>query len=85
MDNACNGNGDCGGNRKVRRIIALKEQTIEKLIEYKKSIVSNVVTGQLDVRNYEILETDDNIKLEEFANISEDNKETISEVEYANN
>lgn len=69
----------------INRIIALKEQTIEKLIEYKKSIVSNVVTGQLDVRNYKFKETDDNIELEGFANISMGDKEIISEVEYANN
>ncbi len=70
---------------KINKSIDYKNLLINKLKEYKKALISYAVTGQIDVRNYEILETDDNIKLEEFANISEDNKETISEVEYANN
>lgn len=70
---------------KINEIILQKERIITKLIEYKTSLISNAVTGQIDVRDYEIPEIDDDIDLEEIENISEDDTETISEVEYANN
>ena len=70
---------------KINEIILQKEQIIIKLIEYKTSLISNAVTGQIDVRDYEIPKTDDDVDLEEIENISEYDTETISEVEYANN
>ncbi len=70
---------------KINEIILQKEQIITKLIEYKTSLISNAVTGQIDVRDYEIPKTDDDVDLEEIENFSEDDTETISEVEYANN
>ena len=69
----------------INKTIQNKKLLIEKLEEYKKNLISFAVTGQIDVRDYEFSETDDNIDLEEFENISEDDIETISEVEYANN
>lgn len=69
----------------INKSIQNKKILIEKLVEYKTSLISNAVTGQIDVRDYEIPKTDDNIDLEEIENISEDDTETISEVEYANN
>ena len=67
------------------KIIKNKENIIQKLEEYKKSLISFAVTGQIDVRDYEIPKIDDDIDLENIENISEDDTETISEVEYANN
>lgn len=69
----------------INKSIQNKKLLIEKLEEYKKNLISFAVTGQIDVRDYEFSETDDNIDLEEFENISEDDIETMSEVEYANN
>ncbi len=69
----------------INRLIAIKKDLIEKLEEYKKSLISFAVTGQIDVRDYEIPKIDDDIDLENIENISEDDTETISEVEYANN
>lgn len=68
----------------INKSIQNKKLLIEKLEEYKKNLISFAVTGQIDVRDYEFSETD-NIELEEFENISKDDTETISEVEYANN
>lgn len=70
---------------KINKSIDYKNLLINKLEEYKKALISYAVTGQIDVRDYEFSETDNNIDLEEFENISEDDIETISEVEYANN
>lgn len=70
---------------KINEIILQKEQIITKLIEYKTSLISNAVTGQIDVRDYEIPKINDVVDLEEIENISEDDTEIISEVEYANN
>ncbi len=70
---------------KFNKLIDKQVILIEKLEEYKKVLISNAVTGQIDVRDYEIPETDDNINLEETDIISEDDIETINEVEYANN
>ena len=70
---------------KINEIILQKERIITKLIEYKTSLISNAVTGQIDVRDYEIPEIDDDTDLEEIENIAEDDTKTISEVEYANN
>ena len=70
---------------KINKIILQKERIIEKLVEYKTSLISNAVTGQIDVRDYEIPKTDDDVDFEEIENFSEDDTETISEVEYANN
>lgn len=69
----------------IEKIIDNKNSLIRKLEEYKKTLISFAVTGQIDVRDYEIPETDDNIDLEEIENISEDDTVIISEVEYANN
>ncbi len=69
----------------IEKIINNKTSLIIKLEEYKKSLIALAVTGQIDVRDYEIPKTDDNVDLEEIENISEDDTETISEVEYANN
>ena len=62
-----------------------KNSLISKLEEYKKNLISFAVTGQIDVRDYEISATDDNIKLEEIENLSENGTEAMGEVEYANN
>ena len=69
----------------INKSIQNKKILIEKLEEYKKNLISYAVTGQIDVRDYEIPKTDDDVDLEEIKNISEDDTETISEVEYANN
>lgn len=69
----------------IEKIINNKNALISKLKEYKNTLISNAVTGQIDVRDYEIPATINNIDLEEFENISEDDKETLNEVEYANN
>ena len=69
---------------KLDTIIKQKKILIDKLQEYKKNLISNAVTGQIDVRDYEIPATDDNIDLDEIENLSEDDTEIISEVEYAN-
>lgn len=69
----------------INKLIENKNNLINKLEEYKKSLISFAVTGQIDVRDYEIPKTDDDVDLEEIENISEDDTETISEVEYANN
>ena len=71
--------------KEFEKLIILKQNSIKKLEEYKKNLISFAVTGQIDVRDYEISETDDNIELEEIENFSEDDTEVISEVEYANN
>lgn len=76
LDEICDEINNCNDKR---------AQLINKLEEYKKTLISNAVTGQIDVRDYEIPATNDNIDLEEFENISEDDKETLNEVEYANN
>lgn len=70
---------------KINKSIDNKNTLIDRLEEYKKTLISYAVTGQIDVRDYEFSETDDNIDLDEIENISEDDTETISEVEYANN
>ncbi len=70
---------------KINKSIDNKNTLIDRLEEYKKTLISYAVTGQIDVSDYEFLETNDNIELEEFENISKDDTETISEVEYANN
>lgn len=72
-------------NQFINKSIQNKKTLINTLKEYKKNLISFAVTGQIDVRDYEIPKTDDNIDLEEIENISEDDTETISEVEYANN
>ena len=69
----------------IEKIINNKNSLIIKLEEYKKSLIALTVTGQIDVRDYEIPKIDDDIDLEEIENISEDDTEIISEVEYANN
>ena len=69
----------------INKSIQNKKILIEKLEEYKKNLISYAVTGQIDVRDYEIPKIDDDVDLEEIKNISEDDTETISEVEYANN
>lgn len=69
----------------INKLIENKNNLINKLEEYKKSLISFAVTGQIDVRDYEIPKTDDDVDLEEIENIYEDATETISEVEYANN
>ena len=69
----------------INKLIENKNNLINKLEEYKKSLISFAVTGQIDVRDYEIPKTDDDVDLEEIENFSEDATETISEVEYANN
>ena len=69
----------------INKSIQNKKLLIEKLEEYKKNLIALTITGQLDVRDYEISVTDDKIDLDEIENISEDDTETISEVEYANN
>lgn len=69
----------------IEKIINNKTSLIIKLEEYKKSLIALAVTGQIDVRDYEIPKTDDDVDLEEIENFSEDDTETISEVEYANN
>lgn len=68
----------------INKIILGKENIITKLEEYRKNLISNVITGQIDVRDYEIPATDDNIDLDEIENLSDDDTEIISEVEYAN-
>ena len=69
----------------INKLIENKNNLINKLEEYKKSLIALTVTGQIDVRDYEIPKTDDDVDLEEIENFSEDDTETISEVEYANN
>ncbi len=69
----------------INKLIQNKKILIEKLEDYKKNLISFAVTGQIDVRDYEIPKTDDDVDLEEIENFSEDDTETISEVEYANN
>lgn len=69
----------------IEKIINNKNSLIIKLEEYKKSLIALTVTGQIDVRDYEIPKTDDDVDFEEIENFSEDDTETISEVEYANN
>ena len=69
----------------INKLIQNKKILIEKLEDYKKNLISFAVTGQIDVRDYEIPKIDDDIDLENIENISEDDTETISEVEYANN
>lgn len=69
----------------IQTSVSIKQNFIDKLEEYKKNLISFTVTGQIDIRNYEIPAINDTIDLEEFENISEDDIETISEVEYANN
>lgn len=74
LDNRC---------KSYDKIIKNKEKIITKLEEYKKTLISNAITGQIDVRDYQIK----NISNEEIASNEaelqiEDDK--ISEVEYAN-
>ena len=69
----------------INKLIQNKKILIEKLEDYKKNLISFAVTGQIDVRDYEIPKTDDDVDLEEIENFSADDTETISEVEYANN
>ena len=69
----------------IEKMINNKNSLISKLEEYKKNLISFAVTGQIDVRDYEISTTDDNIKLEEIENLSENGTEAMGEVEYANN
>lgn len=69
----------------IEKMVNNKNSLISKLEEYKKNLIALTITGQLDVRDYEIPVTDDKIDLDKIENISEDDIETISEVEYANN
>lgn len=61
-----------------------KHQLIEKLEEYKKILISNAVTGQIDIRDYEIKNiVEENIIEDDLEEQLED--EELNEVEYANN
>lgn len=66
---------------KLNKIIEQKDLLISKLEEYKKTLVSNAVTGQIDIRNYEIKDIIEDDTIEQVA---EENNLSESEVEYAN-
>ena len=62
-------------------IIDNKEAIITKLEEYKKSLIASAVTGQIDIRDYEIK---DIIEDDTIEHVEEENNLSESEVEYAN-
>jgi len=66
----------------IDKKIKLKQNLILKLEEYKKNLVSNAVTGQIDVRNYVINNIEDDVDLDV---ISAEVADELDEVAYANN
>ena len=62
-------------------IIDNKEAIITKLEEYKKSLIASAVTGQIDIRDYEIKDIIEDDTIEQ---VEEENNLSESEVEYAN-
>lgn len=62
-------------------LIDRKNRLIEKLEEYKKSLISSAVTGQIDIRDYEIKDIIEDDTIEQ---VEEENNLSESEVEYAN-
>ena len=66
---------------KITKLIALDEQTIAVLQEYKASLVSSVVTGQIDVRNIPVEDVipDDLIAEDDSTTEIEDEPTTESE------
>ena len=73
LDKACS---------KLDKIIKKKQLLLDKLEEYKKTLVSNAVTGQIDIRNYEIKDIIEDGIVEQVEEEEKDLSE--SEVEYAN-
>lgn len=65
----------------INKIISGKENIITKLEEYKKSLISSAVTGQIDIRDYEIKDIIEDDTIEQ---VTEENNLSESEVEYAN-
>jgi len=66
----------------INKIIKQKQDLINKLEEYKKTLISNAVTGQIDVRNYVINNIEDDVDLDV---ISAEVADELDEVAYANN
>jgi type I restriction enzyme S subunit len=63
------------GNQIAEAIIQI-EREIQLVEEYKNSLISNVVTGKVDIRNFEILEIENDFEDEIDLNDDDENEES---------
>lgn len=64
--------------RDISNLIAIKEDQVQELLEAKNSIISDVVTGKIDVRNVEIPEYE---HIDDVVDDGEENEEELADAE----